>query len=213
MTAFVAGRAALELHGVRNLRNLAIEILITGDRKLERAPKWVIVHRTSHLPKPEVQRHGATPCTSPERSMVDAAQWASSDHEARLVIAMAFQQRIVGLSAVDQVLAGMPMIRRQALIARTVADAAGGAHSLAELEFLRLSRSAGLPGVVGARASGRRDRTCAGSADCGGLKRTYFSLMSFSGNGCRMFGGAFHFWVVSPVQVRTTSLLIWLPLA
>jgi hypothetical protein len=43
------------------------------------------------------------------------------------------------------VLTGMPMIRRQALIARTVVDAAGGAHSLAELEFLRLSRTAGFP--------------------------------------------------------------------
>jgi hypothetical protein len=74
-TAFVAGRAALELHGVRNLRNIAIEILVTDDRKLERAPKWAILHRTSHLNKREVQRHGATPCTTPERSMVDAAQW------------------------------------------------------------------------------------------------------------------------------------------
>jgi len=77
--------------------------------------------------------------------MVDAAQWASSDHEARLVIAMSFQQQLVGLTAVNEVLTGMPMIRRQALIARTAIDAAGGAHSLAELEFLRLSRAAGFP--------------------------------------------------------------------
>jgi hypothetical protein len=145
MTAFIAGRAALELHGVRNLRNIAVEVLVSDARQLERAPKWAIVHRTSRLPKSEIQCRGSMPCTIPERSMVDAAQWASSDREARMLIAMSFQQRVVGLTAVNRVLTGLPMIRRQSLIARTAIDAAGGAHSLAELEFLRLSRSAGFP--------------------------------------------------------------------
>jgi hypothetical protein len=81
----------------------------------------------------------------PARSVVDAAQWARGDDEARALVAAAFQQRMVGSAEVLDVLGRMPMARRGVLIARTVADAAGGAHSLAELDFLALSRKAGFP--------------------------------------------------------------------
>jgi hypothetical protein len=81
----------------------------------------------------------------PGRSLVDAAQWACSDEEARAVIAAGFQQRLVNDADIRQVLDRMPRARRRKLIAQTAADAAGGAHSLAELDFLGLVRRAGLP--------------------------------------------------------------------
>jgi len=79
-------------------------------------------------------------CTSPARALVDAAQWARSDDAARTIIAACFQQRLVGLAEVTEVLDRTPNLRRHALIAATVADAVGGAHSLGELAFLELCR-------------------------------------------------------------------------
>jgi hypothetical protein len=92
--------------------------------------------------------------------VVDAAQWAHTDRQARVMIAMAFQQQRVAAAQIDEVLARMPMVKRGSLIARTSADAAGGALALAELDFLALSRQAGLPEPklqqVRRDASGRR---------------------------------------------------------
>jgi very-short-patch-repair endonuclease len=144
-TAFVAGRAALRAHGLRGLRNQAIEILVPDRRQVTHPPPWVIVHRTRHLPSNDRTRVGALPVTTIERSMVDAAQWAMSDREARLVIAMSFQQAKASASATYRRLVAMKGVHRRNLIKQTVADAFGGAHSLAELDFLQLSRAAGFP--------------------------------------------------------------------
>ena len=76
---------------------------------------------------------------------MDAAAWARSDREALTVIAMAFQQRLVDLSDIEAVLARRPRVRRGRLIRQAAADAAGGAHSLGELDVVRLLRRAGLP--------------------------------------------------------------------
>lgn len=81
----------------------------------------------------------------PARSVVDAAQWAASDNAARTYIAATFQRRLVSEDEVTAVLARMPAVRRRSLIVRAVQEAAGGAQSLAEMEFLELCRRAGLP--------------------------------------------------------------------
>ncbi len=81
----------------------------------------------------------------PARSVVDAAGWARTDEEAQAFVAAAFQQRLVGGDDLHRVLDRMPRARRRRLILRTADDAAGGAHSLAELDFLSLVRRGGLP--------------------------------------------------------------------
>jgi very-short-patch-repair endonuclease len=144
-TAFIAGRAALQAHGLRGLRNRVIEVLVPDGRKVTNPPSWVIVHRTRDLPRRDRTWIDNLPCTTTERSLVDAAQWAASEREARLVIAMSFQQGKVSARGVSGRLPRIANERRRTVITDTVADAAGGAHSLAELDFLQLSRSAGLP--------------------------------------------------------------------
>ena len=143
--ALVAGRWALEVHGMKGFHSPIVDLLLPDGPRVIRAPNWARVHRTGPLPVADIHAIGQPPCTSPARSVVDAAQWAVSDNEARTVIAMAFQQGKVGLDEIHAVLRRMPRIRRARLIARTAADASGGAHSLAELDFLALSRRAGLP--------------------------------------------------------------------
>jgi very-short-patch-repair endonuclease len=76
---------------------------------------------------------------------VDAASWARTDREARTVIAMAFQQRLVGLREVSDVLGAMPRAKRRQLAWTASLDAAGGAESLGELDLAALLRQHGLP--------------------------------------------------------------------
>jgi very-short-patch-repair endonuclease len=81
----------------------------------------------------------------PGRSVVDAAAWARSDEEARLLIAASFQQRVVTLAEVRQVLDRMPATPRRKLVISTARDAAGGSHTLAELALFNICRVSRLP--------------------------------------------------------------------
>jgi very-short-patch-repair endonuclease len=77
--------------------------------------------------------------------VVDAASWARSDREARTIIAMCLQQRLVVGTDVETILGQMPSVPRRRVTARTVADAAGGSHSIGELDLVALCRREKLP--------------------------------------------------------------------
>lgn len=150
--ALLAGLAAATAGGLRgHWRRAAMDVLVPGDRKapdlLRRLPMdlpAVKVHRTRLLPDEDRQR--ARPeRTSMARSVVDAAQWAPSDDEARAVVAAAAQQRLVLPEEILAVTDRMPRARRRRLVVATAVDAAGGAGSLAEIDFVRLCRSHRLP--------------------------------------------------------------------
>jgi hypothetical protein len=145
--AYLAGLSALQAHGLRGVASDDIHVLVTKDRRGGRPPAGVTVHRTGLLAKDDVWR-GRPPRTRPARSMVNAACWARSDREASLIIATCFQQRIVNLPAVAAVLDRMPNVGRHGLIRAIAQDAAGGATSLGELDFLRALSDAGLPKPV-----------------------------------------------------------------
>ena len=142
--AYLAGLSALRAHGV-TLTTPAIDVLLPHTQRDLRPPPGVRVHRTRLLHPDDLHTVGLPPATMPARSVVDAAQWARSDTEARTIIAVAFQRRIVCANDLAEVTARMPLMRRRELIRRTAADAEGGAHSLAELDVVALCRRAGLP--------------------------------------------------------------------
>jgi very-short-patch-repair endonuclease len=104
----------------------------------------VRVRRSTVLPDTHRQI-GRPPRTVLARSIVDAAAWSRSDDEARTVIAIACQQRRVTPAEVGEVLAVLPKVRRRALIRRTLADIAGGAEALSEIDFVKLCRRFRLP--------------------------------------------------------------------
>jgi very-short-patch-repair endonuclease len=158
--AVPAGPSALQAAGLRGFAGTAVHILVPAGRRPTRVPPGTTLHRTSCLPAKDLMRSGRPPRTRPARSLVDAAQWARRDDDARALIAAAFQQRLVTEPDVRDVLARMPRARRRRMIASTVADAAGGAHSLAEIDFVVLCRRHRLPEptrqVVRLDAGGRR---------------------------------------------------------
>ena len=149
--AHLAGVTAAVAGGVNGLRSEAIQVLVPADRSVSaRVPLLpsdmpaVRLRRTTVLPA-EHRHAGRPPRTTIARSIVDAAAWARTDNEARLVLAAACQQRRVMPSQVLQVLAGMPTVRRRRLLRTTLADIAGGAQALAEIDLLALCRRLRLP--------------------------------------------------------------------
>jgi hypothetical protein len=158
--ATLGGLTALAVLGMRGRPSRQIHVLVSAVRQYRQPPPYVVVHRTRHLPPEDRHRMGSPPCTMPARSLIDAAQWARSDEEAVAVIAAGFQQRLVGAVDMEPVLARMTRIRRRPLIVAAVADATGGAESIAEVDFARLCRRAGLPEpsrqVVRMDSGGRR---------------------------------------------------------
>jgi hypothetical protein len=158
--AVLAGLTALNILGMRGNRARTVQVLLPWQRRDFDPPSWVEVHRTRHLPAAEYDRRTTPPYTLAARSLIDAAQWATTDDDAAAIIAAGYQQRLVAGDDVGAALARMPRVRRRRLIGEVAADAAGGSHSLPEVEFLRGCRQARLPApdrqVVRRDRSGRR---------------------------------------------------------
>ncbi|WP_405114385.1 endonuclease domain-containing protein [Micromonospora sp. NBC_01405] len=144
-TAVLGGLTAAQAGGLRGFPGRPIHLMLPATCRRGPLPQSVSAHRTTCLPDEDVLAVGQPRRTMPARSIVDAAGWAGSDEEARAVIAAGFQQRLIGGDEVHRVLDRLPRVRRRRLILATAIDAAGGAHSLAELGFLGLVRRAGLP--------------------------------------------------------------------
>jgi very-short-patch-repair endonuclease len=149
--AHIAGATALAAYGLRAAWPEPLHVLVPAERSasplLARLPAdmpAVRVHRTSVLP-PGHRRAGRPPRTSVARSVVDAAAWATTDDQARTVLAAACQQRLVRPGDVREVLHTLARVRRRRLIGVTLADVEGGAHALSEIDFLALCRRYRLP--------------------------------------------------------------------
>jgi len=155
--AVIGGLTALNLRG---LEATTIHLLVPAARRARSVPPGVIVHRTKTLNPDEIVQDSQPPRTGPARSLVDAAQWARTDAEARVIIAAGFQQRLVGEDDVRRVLDRLTHARRRRLIEETVNDVVGGSESLAEIDFVRLCRTNALPEptrqVIRYDAHGRR---------------------------------------------------------
>ena len=153
--SLLGGLSALELLGLRKFTSDVVHVLVPARRQDSNTPLGIRVHRTSVLSVEDVEVKARPPCTSAGRSMVDAAQWARTDREARTIIAMCFQQRLVSVSDVNQVLERLPRVKRVHLIRATVADVDAGSETVTELDLVGLCREAGLP--VPSRQVVRRD--------------------------------------------------------
>jgi very-short-patch-repair endonuclease len=150
--ALLAGLAAAEAGGLRGRRRAeVIDVLVPHGhaapdllRSLPLGLPAVRVRRTRHLP--DADRQLGRPCrTTMARSVVDAAQWARTDDDARSLLAAACQQRLVTPAEVRQVLARLPKAYRRGLTLSTLADIEGGAEALSEIDLRRLCRRHRLP--------------------------------------------------------------------
>jgi very-short-patch-repair endonuclease len=153
---YLGGITALKALGLRNVRADRIHVIVPDARRVT-APAGVVVHRVSDLPDEDPHLFVRPPTTMPGRAVVDAAAWARSGDEARLIIAASFQQRLVSGPEVAAVLDRMPTVRRRFLTTTTARDCAAGSHSIGELDLVTLCRRSRLP--LPTRQLRRRDST------------------------------------------------------
>jgi very-short-patch-repair endonuclease len=143
--ALLGGLSALSMMGFRGWRSDGVQILLPWRCRDLNPPPWIEVHRSRRLSSDEVKSIARPPHTLEVRSLIDAAQWARTDDEAAEIVAAGYQQRLVIGDEIAQALQRRPVVRRRRLILETATDAAGGSHSLPEVEFLRGCRRNRLP--------------------------------------------------------------------
>src|ERR1700744_3722629 len=120
----------------------------------ERPGLAIAVHYSRHLGQDDVHPVRRPPRTRVARSLVDAAAWMGSDRGAQAVLAAGVQQRLVRVADLTAVVSQNQRLGRRGVINATLADIAGGAQALSELDFTRLLRQYRLP--VPGRASAPR---------------------------------------------------------
>jgi len=149
--ALLAGLTAAREGGLRWRASGPLHLLVPDGhrypdlrRRLPLDMPAVVLHRTATLPDSHVRVGRPTRTTMP-RAVVDAAQWARGDDEARSLVAAACQQRLVTPAGVRAVLAVMPRARRRRLTLETLTLIEGGATALSEIDFVKLCRRYRLP--------------------------------------------------------------------
>jgi len=143
--AVLAGLTAATLGGLSGFDERRIHLLIPASRRTRKALRGVVVHRSVLLGRGDVHPVRLPPRTRLARSLVDAAAWADTNRLARAILAAGVQQRLVRPADLGQVVEHCPRGSRRALIRATLADVAGGAEAVSELDFCDLVRRYGLP--------------------------------------------------------------------
>ena len=99
----------------------------------------VIDRQPGHLIKVGVPRTGVPV------AVLHAADWATSDRQAALLLCMVVQQRLATAAHLDEALESVTMSTRRLFVVRVVTDISAGAQALGELDFAELCRNYGLP--------------------------------------------------------------------
>ena len=150
--AVLAGLAAAQAGGLRGrFRRAVIDVLAPAETHFRPFPKALLremsvvkVHRTTCLTRDDVQ-NGQPPHTIMARSVVDAAQWALDDDEAREIVARACQQRRVLPSELIAALKEQRRAKRSRADKGDSGYAEGGATTITEIDLVRLCARHGLP--------------------------------------------------------------------
>jgi hypothetical protein len=145
--AALALATAAEAGGLRGYLEWTVHVAVPHGREvghLDHPKVRVRLHQTRHAssdlaPGRSPARHNLP------RAVVEMASAMPSDNRTRAVIAAAVQQRLLGPGHLSQVVEARPTLPKRLLIRETIADVAGGAHSLPELDYARALRRAGLP--------------------------------------------------------------------
>ncbi|HEU4997417.1 MAG TPA: DUF559 domain-containing protein [Lapillicoccus sp.] len=138
----IDGVTALQLAGLVGFDAGEVTVSVPWEARLRRVP-GVKIHRVCRIDD-ELVAAGIPRVRSPTAT-IRAANWASSDRQAALLLALPVQQRLITASHLREVLRDEHVRGRRELVRQLVADIADGAHSLGELDFARLCRRRGLP--------------------------------------------------------------------
>lgn len=141
----LGSHTALELAGFRPVAQEAQQIHLIVRRGTRVTPlRGIRLHESRRLHDGDVLRQQGLPCTKTARSVLDAAAWQPYPRFACLMVAAAVQQRITTPPRLEAALSSIGRIRHKAYLRLAVADVAGGAHALGEIDLAALCRRFGL---------------------------------------------------------------------
>jgi Protein of unknown function (DUF559) len=144
--AVLGGLTAAGLDGLTGFDDERIHVVVPEPHKVQaKLPGPAVVHRSRLLGPADVHPVRRPPRTRTPRSILDAAAWMRTENGTRAVLAAGVQQRLVRTGDLAASLARRGAVPKRALIRSTIADIAGGAQALSELDFCRLTRRFGLP--------------------------------------------------------------------
>lgn len=140
--AAIAGLTAARLQGFRGLdeNTESIHLLLPAARTAPAVrPSFpLVVHYSRSLGPRDIHPVRQPRQTRIARSLVDAAAWMTTDRGAQAVLVAGIQQRLARVSDLQAEVDRNERLRRRRLVNATLADVAGGAHALSELDFTRL---------------------------------------------------------------------------
>lgn len=143
-TAALGFWSALEIHGLRGWLRESIHVVVPrGDKPARFA--WLVVHESRRHSVADVSFVDGLPVHSVERAAIDAAAWQRSWRTAVGLMAAVTQQRLTTPDRVLSELETVGAVRHRLTMQRALVDCLGGTDSLAEIDFARLCRRAGLP--------------------------------------------------------------------
>jgi hypothetical protein len=142
--AVLAGVTAASLEGLRGYDEERTHIALPPGQRVA-GTRGLALHRSVHLGPGDVHPTRRPRRTRLARSLVDAARWSDGPRHACALLIAGVQQRLVRPADMRSALLRTPTARWRQLLLQTVDDAAGGAHSLSELDLVQLCRRFRLP--------------------------------------------------------------------
>jgi len=139
--ALLSGRTALSLAGLAGWDEDTVYVLVPKGRLVPLLP-GMCIHETRRFPAVSV---GSPARTSVERAAIDAAIRIVRPRIAAALLAAVVQHRLSLPERLADELAAAGQVRHRRLLQRAIADIAGGAEALTEIDFARLCRRHGLP--------------------------------------------------------------------
>lgn len=143
--AVLAGLTAARLDGFTgfgdkiSFADAPIHLLLPCGYKRRTAPSrlQLTVHYSRGLASEDVHPTREPRRTRIARSLVDAAAWMPTDRGAMAVLAAGVQQRLVRVEDLSRIVQRIETLHRRGLMTGILADIAGGAQAMSELDFTR----------------------------------------------------------------------------
>lgn len=154
----LAGLTAAIDRGLRWTTPPRPELLVPAAGPLPHLPGFAVA-RSRLLGTDDVHPTAQPPQLRLPRALVDRASRVDAPDDVRALLCAGVQQRLVRAGDLRAVVLRLGPVRHRSLLLRTLDDVEGGAHSVREVQFLRVLRRAGLPlpdlQVVRQRSGGR----------------------------------------------------------
>ncbi len=138
----LAENTALEVHGFRGLGTPDTSIVHVVHPRASSVPAlpWLRIHESRRLTADDITRRNGLPVTNAARSFIDRAAWQPFPRFVYAVTAAAVQQRLTRPPALSDELRRAGRVRHARHLRLALADIAGGAESLGEIDLAALCR-------------------------------------------------------------------------